>query len=306
MSTILVVDDTVVDRKIAGGLLEATGRMHVEYAEHAEAALDRLAKHEPDLVLTDMQMPGMGGLELVTQIRVRHPRVPVILMTGQGSESIAVEALERGAASYVPKAELARGLVNTVEEVLSIAHAGRSQLDLIACQQEVHLRYALENRPRLIDALVDLVQQMVAGMEITDDTGRIRMGIALREALHNALYHGNLQLTKEDLESARDNLILGGKGDLVAERAARSPYSQRRIHVDIRLVPEEARFIVRDEGEGFDYATLLTQIQPESVGGLEPQRGRGFILMMALMDEISFNETGSEVTLIKHRDARTR
>jgi CheY-like chemotaxis protein len=303
MSTILVVDDTAVDRRIAGGLLEATGRLHVEYAENAEAALERLAKHEPDLVLTDMQMPGMGGLELVTQIRVRHPRVPVILMTGQGSESIAVEALERGAASYVPKAELARGLVNTVEEVLSIAHAGRSHVDLIACQQEVHLRYALENRPRLVDALVDLVQQMVAGMGITDDTGRVRMGIALREALHNALYHGNLQLTTDDLEAARDSLLLGGSGDVVASRAAQLPYSTRRIHVDIRIVPEEARFVVRDEGQGFDYASLLTQMQPETVGALESQRGRGFVLMMALMDEISFNETGNEVTLIKYRDS---
>ncbi len=303
MSTILVVDDTAVDRKIAGGLLEATGRLHVEYAENGLAALDRLAKHEPDLVLTDMQMPGMSGLELVTRIRVQHPRVPVILMTGQGSEAIAVEALERGAASYVPKAELARGLVNTVEEVLSIAHAGRSHLDLIACQEEVHLRYALENRPRLVDALVDLVQQMVAGMGLTDDTGRVRMGIALREAMHNALFHGNLELSSKDLESARDDLLCGKSRDVVAERAACAPYSERRVHVDVLLTREEGRFVVRDEGNGFDYASLLTRMEPEAVGSMESKRGRGFVLMMALMDEISFNETGSEVTLVKRRDS---
>lgn len=303
MARILVVDDTAVDRKLAGGLLEASGRMQVEYAEHAEAGLARIEAQEPDLVLTDMQMPGMSGLELVDRIRRQHPRVPVILMTGQGSEAIAVEALERGAASYVPKAELARGLLSTVEEVLSIARSSRSYLELIACQEEVHLKYALVNRPQVVDALVDLIQQMVAGMGLTDDTGRVRMGIALREALHNALYHGNLRLTADDLERARDELLMGRNVDPVAERASQAPYDSRRIHVRADIDRNEARFVIADEGDGFDYAAHLMGLNPGTPGALETQRGRGFVLMMAFMDEISFNESGNEVTMVKYRDS---
>ena len=61
----------------------------------------------PALVLTDLIMPEMNGLELVKAIREHHPFVPVILMTSKGNEEIAVQALQGGAASYVPKSQLA-------------------------------------------------------------------------------------------------------------------------------------------------------------------------------------------------------
>ncbi len=67
-----------------------------------------------DLVITDLMMPETNGLELVAAVRQLYPQVPVILMTAYGNESIAVEALERGAASYVPKSQQADRLSDTV------------------------------------------------------------------------------------------------------------------------------------------------------------------------------------------------
>ena len=86
---ILVVDDSAVARRLAGGLIERGMGRTVLYAENGRAALLSIAKEEPCLVLTDLQMPEMNGLELVEAIRVRHPHIPVVLMTAFGSAEVA-------------------------------------------------------------------------------------------------------------------------------------------------------------------------------------------------------------------------
>src|SRR5262245_55145793 len=106
MTTVLVVDDSPVDRHLAGKLLEKTAGMTVVYATDGRNALDVMRQTQLDLVLTDMQMPGMDGLELVGEVRSQYPQIPVILMTAHGSEELAVQALQQGASSYVPKRNL--------------------------------------------------------------------------------------------------------------------------------------------------------------------------------------------------------
>ena len=103
MPTVLVVDDSSVDRSRIGGLLLKSSELNVEYAIHGAEAAQRIAQSPPDLVLTDLIMPEMDGLELVAYVAVHHPQIPVILMTGKGNEETAVRALQAGAASYVPK-----------------------------------------------------------------------------------------------------------------------------------------------------------------------------------------------------------
>src|SRR5262245_41439339 len=130
MATVLVVDDNPVDRHLAGALLAKRPELKVVYADNGRQALALLQEHPPDLILTDLHMPEMDGLELVVEVRKDFPLVPVILMTAYGSEEIAIQALQKGAASYVPKRNLAQDLTDTVENVLSLAQASRSQTRL--------------------------------------------------------------------------------------------------------------------------------------------------------------------------------
>ena len=104
---ILVVDDSLVERVLVEGLLRKDPTYQVQLAANGRVALEVLEKESPDLVVTDLVMPEMDGLELVRTMRNRYPTIPVILMTAYGDESTAVEALESGAASYVPKAQKA-------------------------------------------------------------------------------------------------------------------------------------------------------------------------------------------------------
>jgi len=299
MTTILVVDDSAVDRRLVGGLLEKRFPWRIEYAADGVEALARMKNLAPDLIVTDLTMPTMDGLELVRSLRVHHPEVPVILMTAYGSEALAVEALAQGAASYVPKSSLAAKLADTVEGVLGLARASQSREQLMRCLVRTEFSFALENDPAMIDPLVDLVQQMIAGMKFTDFAGRLQISVAVKEALLNALFHGNLQITQQEIEAVSDHLLEENETSLVEQRRAQAPYNERKLFVDVKITGEEARFVIRDQGPGFD-VHAVSGVNDQ--GNPELERGRGLSLMRTFMDQVVFNEAGSEVTLIKRRD----
>jgi CheY-like chemotaxis protein len=300
MARVLVVDDSAVDRRFVGGLLARDGRFQVDFAEDGSEALARMRESCPDVIVTDLQMPNRNGLELVAAVRMHHPDVPIILMTGHGSEDLAVEALHRGAANYVPKPQLGERLLDSLDEALSLSKADRTYDRLISCLKRCDFDFELESDPGLVDPLVELVQQMVAGMRLTDATGRFRVGAGLKEALNNSIYRGNLEISFKQMQDTRVSLLEGKGEDLVRARRAAAPYQERRVAVHITMDQNEARIVVSDQGPGFDPASIPAAGQP---GSLDPDSGRGLVLMRSFFDEVTFNRQGNEVTLIKRRES---
>lgn len=291
MALILVVDDVMSDRFIAGGLLDKEADFSVDYASSAVEALKKIEQQPPDLVLTDLQMPDMNGLQLVCRIRESFPLVPVILMTAKGSEDIAVQALQRGAASYVPKKHLAAELVMTVHRTLAAFSRERSFARVMECVTET--TFVLENDLKLISTLVAHLSQTTQQRHICDDQDAIRVATALDEALLNAYYHGNLEV--DSILKAEDDKQFH---ELAAQRLIVSDYANRRITVTARFSLNDATFVIRDDGAGFHPDSLPDPTDPEY---LTRPSGRGLLLMRTFMDEVRFNELGNEVTLIKHR-----
>jgi DNA-binding NtrC family response regulator len=101
-ASVLVVDDDDVFRRVLGGELERLG-LRVMPAESGTAALRRLADAEPDVVLLDLRLPDMSGLDVLRTIRDAHPSTDVIMLTGHGSIDVAIEAMKAGAFDYVAK-----------------------------------------------------------------------------------------------------------------------------------------------------------------------------------------------------------
>jgi CheY-like chemotaxis protein len=294
MSTILVVDDSVVDQQLAGKLLERETDFKVVYAANGREALQLMAQAVPDMVVTDMQMPEVNGLELVDRIRSTFPAVPVILMTAHGSEELACEALDRGASSYVPKRHLARDLIRTVQELLELASGAKRRRQLLDCWDRTEMQFVIDNQPQLIPVLVAHLQEHLAGTNLCDEAGLIRVGVALSAALDNALYHGNLEIGTDQFQHDGPK-----RAEIAARRQHESPYCSRRIHVTVRLTPMEAVFVIRDEGPGIDLATVS---DPSDPANLEKGSGRGLRLIRSFMDDISFNDATNEITMIKrHR-----
>jgi CheY-like chemotaxis protein len=149
MSRVLVVEDSATQALEIRLLLEEAG-FEVDDAPDGKAALERIADLEPDLVLTDLNMPEMNGLELVEAIRAGHLGVPVILMTQHGTEEIAVQALQRGAASYLTKKNLERDMIEAIEDVLAVTASRKHQERVIESLISTESRFSLENDTALI------------------------------------------------------------------------------------------------------------------------------------------------------------
>ena len=292
MATILVVDDTAVDRLLAGALLEEVPGWRAAYAEDGRQALSLLKDSVPDLVLTDLQMPEVNGLELVEAIRRDHPALPVILMTAHGSEEIAATALRNGAASYVPKRNLARDLASTIASVLEVAQAGHDQQLVLQWLELAEYCFVLGNDLSHGRTLIASLQNQMAQMEVIDRNGLMRVGMALHEVLANAIAHGNLEVSSE-LRELPDPRVYW---NLAERRRGEAPYRDRRVHLTARLSRREVVFVVRDEGPGFDVSRLPDPTDPAN---LAKSGGRGLLLVRTFMDDVGFNAAGNEITLTK-------
>ena len=114
---VLVVDDDTTVAEIVLGYLRRAG-LRATHAADGPRALAAAEADPPDLVVLDLMLPGIDGLEVCRRLRVRRPDLPVVMLTALGHESDRVAGLERGADDYVSKPFSPRELVLRVESVL--------------------------------------------------------------------------------------------------------------------------------------------------------------------------------------------
>jgi signal transduction histidine kinase len=117
-SKILVVDDEQEIREFLSKALTRIAGFHVEMAEDGEEALKKIEQDKLDLILTDLKMPKMDGLKLITEIAKTKPEILTILMTGHGTIDSALEAMKRGASDYLTKPINLDELVLRIQKVL--------------------------------------------------------------------------------------------------------------------------------------------------------------------------------------------
>lgn len=301
MSTILLVEDSPTQAMQLKLQLESGGH-NVTSCDDGMPALELLEHGTFELVITDLELPVLNGLQLIKKMKADFPQIPAVLITGQGSERLAAEALKVGATGYVPKSMVDDLLLATVEDVVGVMRSDLRYTELIDCTVENRLVFELPNKPELLITAIDLVTQLAAGMQLLSGIDRYRVSQALQHAATNALYRGNLELSRDVCPHV--SVTDGGIEALPAviqERIATKPYSNRKIHFDARLMKDLIRVVIKDEGPGFDVKSVEAQQQDQdSAAPFSGQMGRGLALMHRFMDRVSFNSAGNEITLIKH------
>jgi len=286
MHKILLVEDSDIDRLIAGRLLQKDGGFDVAFAANGRLALEGIRKSLPDVVVTDLQMPEMNGLELVEAVRREFPSVPVVLMTYRGSEDIASEALRRGAASYVPKQCLAEKLRETVKRIVASIEVDRGRSRLMNSLERTECCFCLRANPDLIEPLVIHVQDLLCCQSRHNDVERLRLGLALKHALWIAHYHGNLEIPVEGQFS--DDVLQA----LVRERQDQAPFNTRSLSVNIHITTDQSTFLIRHDGQAIDVSHL-----PDLQSSVSASHSwlSGFVFIASVVTEVRYDANTIEL-----------
>ena len=118
MNSILVVEDHFeVRTALKDWLLASLAPVKLSEARSMEEALGQAGAAVPDLVLMNLELPGLNGIEATRELRRRHPKCPVVIMSVNDSEALRVAAIEAGAVAFVSKRELPHGLLPILDRL---------------------------------------------------------------------------------------------------------------------------------------------------------------------------------------------
>ena len=140
MAVILVVDDEPLQRDILKTILDDEG-YETHTAASGEEALKTIGKFHPDVILTDLKMEGMGGIELLAAARAENSSLTFIVMTAHGTVGSAVEAMKKGAFDYLQKPLEKDNLLVTVKRAREHAELLKENLQL---KKELYDRFRME------------------------------------------------------------------------------------------------------------------------------------------------------------------
>jgi CheY-like chemotaxis protein/anti-sigma regulatory factor (Ser/Thr protein kinase) len=278
MNNILVAEDDRTTRTLLRGVLKGAG-FGVTTVPDGRAALKQLRAKKYDLVLTDIWMPHVNGLELLARLRTEpvHPRV--VVMTSDDTPETLLRAVREQAYQYVRKPVESKALVELLRDALA-AKPSSPPIEVLSARPnwvELLVPCELEVAARITNFLKHLKSDVPAEV-------RERVGQAFRELLTNAIEWG---------------------GKLDPNQKVRISYLRARRMLLYRIADPGTGFCF----EGLKHAALENppevpwqHIEERQQKGLRPG-GFGLLMVRAIADELLYNEAQNEVVLVKYLDA---
>ncbi|MEJ2657236.1 MAG: sigma-54 dependent transcriptional regulator [Desulfobacterales bacterium] len=159
MAKILVVDDNPEVLKLIANILE-TNDYEVETVSIGELAVNKLESNDYDLVLTDLMMPDVNGMEVLEQVKSKSPRSMCIILTGHGTIKSSVEAIKKGAFDYITKPVSSSELLIIVEKALKFKNLEEENKRL---KKELKGKYHYKNivgTSQVIKKIYDLIEKV--------------------------------------------------------------------------------------------------------------------------------------------------
>jgi PAS domain S-box-containing protein len=136
---LLVDDDTALLEALSEALRRKISDLHVDVCESGVAALNLLGAHDYDAIVSDIKMPEMDGLTLLNRIQSRHPKTPVLLITGHGDRDLGVQALRRGAYAFMEKPLDREFIAAWVARAIELRQLSRQvETQRVSLEQYVH------------------------------------------------------------------------------------------------------------------------------------------------------------------------
>jgi CheY-like chemotaxis protein/anti-sigma regulatory factor (Ser/Thr protein kinase) len=267
---ILVVDDEEDVRETLSEMIKGLG-YQVLIAEGGKEALEKIRTEKVDLIITDLAMPKMNGLELIVRSKQNNPNIPIAVISAFGSAENTTYALTRGAFSFIAKPfklSQIKELVRKGKQLRELSLGTYTLLEWVKSQTEM----VFPSQPTLFPSAILFALKECQWRGIEDDARLENVAICLEELLDNAFVHGN----RKDKD--------------------------KRIKVKMAFDAEKFVLAVKDEGDGFNGESYLEKIREEHAS--MPEK-RGLFIVDLLMDDLRFSKKGSEATAVMYRERRT-
>lgn len=165
-SRILIIDDSIIDIEWCHRLLQkAENNYTIESSTSSTDCFNIISEFNPDCILLDYSMPGYSGIDAVKRITQKHPFIPIIIITGQGNEKIAVEAIKNGAENYLIKTYLDSIELN--QTIQKSIQKKKLEQSLATAEEKLRVKdQQLDDAGELYNLIIDSIP---AGVFIKDD-----------------------------------------------------------------------------------------------------------------------------------------
>ena len=274
MSKILIAEDDGSTRVLVEAILEDAGYT-TETVTNGTKAYDRIATTPFDLLLTDIWMPGLNGLELLAKIKTLPSPPPVIVMTSDDTSATLLKAIREHAYHYIPKPIDPQELTRLVQDGLSVSH------------QETFIEVTSAT-PNWVELLVPCDQKSAGRMRNFVMQLEADLPEDLRETIAMSFY-----------ELLANAIEWGGKLD-----------PSKKVRIAFLRFERMLMFRIEDPGSGFDMDELdhaalnnpddpIAHMSVRENRGLRPG-GFGLLMVKTSADELIYNEARNEVAFVKY------
>ncbi|HOS84947.1 MAG TPA: response regulator [Bacteroidales bacterium] len=288
---VLIVEDDAVSRELLRVIIQKEG-YEFRTADDGMAGFEIFNEFIPDIVVTDIRMPRLDGIELLKKIRMVARDVIVIIVTAHGNENIALEALHLGANNYLKKPINLEELKILLSRYFSLYKTKTVRKDITALVTTQNIDLVVDSDLDLIPSVAEYLVNQVR--HIYSSTDLISVELGLSELLLNAIEHGSFNITGDEKEEALKNNTLV---DLYNQRKEDESCKSKKISIQFNRNKSYCEWIISDEGNGFDYTYMPSPFTDRLVTNLH---GRGVFISKLQFDSIEYIGKGNSVKARKN------
>ncbi|EMY76430.1 response regulator receiver domain protein [Leptospira weilii serovar Ranarum str. ICFT] len=284
---ILFLDDEEMIRDL---FREIFGILHdLTLAGTAEEALEICKTDSFDLIVTDVRLPKMSGIDFVSKLRDREINTPFIVITGNQDIDISIRALRLGAVDFFIKPFRMDAIRQSLQKfenlfISSQELIGKNHFQMTESKQRFSIKPSLKNLNQYVNLVMRSIS-LIPGIH-TDDILGIKL--ALYELLGNAIEHGFAGISYDNKSK-----LLASDADYVDHVDRICESLNGTVQLEVGFENQKVNVSLKDHGTGFDPAKVPDPVTDPNASYLS---GRGIFLVRMNVDALVYNEIGNEVS----------
>jgi YesN/AraC family two-component response regulator len=288
---VLLVEDDPASMSYLEVLMKKEGHDYRK-ASDGKSGLKMFHEFAPDIVLSDINMSHMTGLEMVERIRQAQPGVIIIMLTAYNSEEYVIAAMKVGANNYLKKPVSRNSLISLLRKYDKLIHARLVKSSICSYQSEHLFSLCFDTNLEIIPSVVNYLVQETA--ELFNEEEKLDIKLGLGELILNAVEHGNMRISYDEKNAAIEADRLQ---DLYQQKLEAIKCTDSYVEVVYSEKEGKSQWVIKDQGDGFDPSKIPNPISPDGIMRLH---GRGIFICKFQFDEMEYLGKGNIVRVIKN------